>query len=195
MQVKAVLRTLRKKANKAAREALSIPSAYGELMTVTRPGAKPSSHARKLLEGDAWARQRLDNGRVGKVFSCPGFKFAAAHMFDLLGDDGHPPQKLALQPAQLAFLLMWGRKLLHNQATLPRDPGPKQKWQVEYDRISAKVASTRNNTSIDYTGWPALSASGPARAHACASALQHRPTGESIWEDNDEADAAAPRNT
>lgn len=53
MQVKPVLRTLRKKANKAAKEALSLPSAYGELMTVTRPGAKPSSHARKLLEGEA----------------------------------------------------------------------------------------------------------------------------------------------
>lgn len=49
-----------------------------------------------------------------------------------------------------------GRKLLHNQATMPRDPGPKQKWQVEYDRISAKVASTRNNTSIDYTGENAV---------------------------------------
>ena len=57
--------------------------------------------------GDAWARKPLDDGRIGKVFSCPGFKFAAAHMFDLLGDNGDPPQKLALQPAQLAFLLMW----------------------------------------------------------------------------------------
>ena len=49
-----------------------------------------------------------------------------------------------------------GRKLLNNQATMPRDPGPKQKWQVEYDRISAKVASTRSNPNIDYTGETAM---------------------------------------
>lgn len=53
MQVKPALRMLRKKANKAAKEALSLPSAYGELMTVTRPGAKPSSHACNLLKGEA----------------------------------------------------------------------------------------------------------------------------------------------
>jgi len=36
-----------------------------------------------------------------------GFKFAAAQMFGLQDDTSNPPQNLAIQALQLAFLLMW----------------------------------------------------------------------------------------
>ena len=41
MQVKPVTRELRKKTNSQAKQALKSPVAYGELMQVTEPGAKP----------------------------------------------------------------------------------------------------------------------------------------------------------
>lgn len=47
------MRALRKKANKAAKNALTNPAAYGQLMTVTHSAARPSQHARNMLKGEA----------------------------------------------------------------------------------------------------------------------------------------------
>lgn len=56
---------------------------------------------------DVWARAQRANGGHGKIMGHPGFKYAAAQMFSLLDQNGNPPQKLALRPPQLAYLLMW----------------------------------------------------------------------------------------
>jgi len=52
-QVKPIMRALRKKANKAAKDALTSSAAYGQLMTVTHLGARTSQHARNMLKGEA----------------------------------------------------------------------------------------------------------------------------------------------
>jgi len=51
--------------------------------------------------------QGTGGGRDGKIMSNTGFKFAAAQMFGLQDDTSNPPQNLAIQALQLAFLLMW----------------------------------------------------------------------------------------
>ena len=60
-----------------------------------------------LYADDVWARVQLDNEQYGKIMGYPGFKYAAALMFNLMDQNGNPPQKLALRPPQLAYVLMW----------------------------------------------------------------------------------------
>ncbi len=66
---------------------------------------------------------------------------------------GHVRLYRAIVPiAHKSCIWLQGRKLLRNHADMLNNSPAKQLWQTEYDIILAKIALTRSNTNIDYTG-------------------------------------------
>lgn len=88
-QVKPIMRALRKKANKAAKDALTSSAAYGQLMTVTHLGARTSQHAmrsaRNMLKGEARLSDRA-------LLTCP---LHAAARFQIVSIIRHHPGRMA----------------------------------------------------------------------------------------------------